>query len=355
MISFDKAYYEGLMRTNGYDPFEFWHFDFNLWKISEQELQLKFLCHHGMDRFVNEFDQEKSIITTWFWMSWPPHIGTISQLMRILKINQAWIDTQIVLWDLDAYCGKGISLEQVLRYKDQYKMFIEKLWYKNTKWKIIRDQYNHPEILRTSYLISPYANDEMFNKAEEDLHSFYVQHNKVDSEMSYKRKVSLSLMIADFLDLWLGNSYCLWKKYSNVWVMLGVDEHQYVRFWIQLLKHLAENSKDYTVSNINIAAMYTPIIKGFNNYPKQSKSFKDSSINANSSKDDIYNKIMHQEWDYGCPEESVVYQMMTWAWNLELNEYKEAYLACQKKGTKRQSIKQEFADYLIDILSEREE
>lgn len=356
MLSFDRQYYETIMKTNGYNPFEFWYFDFNLWDISAEELQLRFLCHHGLDKFVNSYkDWTKSIITTGFWMSGSPHLWTISQLMRTLKINEAGIDTQIVLGDLDAYCGKKIELQKVLDYSERYKNFIGKLWYTNKVWRIIRGQAEHPEILHTSYLAGAFMDDRMFDMAEEDLHDFYVAKNKVDKTMSYRRRTSLSLMIADFLDLWAGHDYCLWNTYSNVWVMLGIDEHQYVKFWEKVLENIQKKKNIYTsLGKINLSAIYTPLIKWFNNYPKQSKSFPESSINADSNKDEIYKKILKEEWEYDFPENSVVYQMMAWTWNYNLDEYKKIYQACKMKGSKRISLKKEFASYLIELLSKRE-
>ena len=350
---FDKSYYENLMELNWYNPFEFWYFDFDIWSIKSEELQLKFLCHKWMDKFMKLKESgKKSIVTTWFWMSWSPHIWTISQLMRILKINEWGIDTQIVLGDLDAYCGKNVELKKVLEYTEKYKNFMGKLWYKNWEGRIIRDQIHTPDVLRTSYLAWAFMNDWMFEKAEEDLHDFYAKKGKVDGPMSYRRRTSLSLMIADFLDLWLWHDYLLWNKYNNVSVMLWVDEHQYVKFWQQTLENIKSNEKvSYFNKDLSISAIYTPIIKWFNNYPKQSKSFPNSSINADSSKDDIYNKIMHWEWSYNTPEDNVIYQMMCWAWNYSLDEYKALYDDCLNKWNNREYRKKEFVDYLIDILS----
>lgn len=358
MVSFNKEYYKNIMDINWYDPFEFWYFNFDIWWLSSEELQIRFLCHHNADKFIEDKKiWKKSIVTTGFWMSWAPHIWTISQLMRILKINDNWVDTQIVLWDLDAYCGKNVELNKVLEYKEKYINFISKLWYKNNPWSIIRWQFNELWVLRTSYLAGLYMNDDMFDNAEEDLHDLYVWKNKVDSSMTYRRRTSLSLMIWDFLDLWMSNDYLFDNTYSNVAVMLWIDEHKYVKFWEKTLENIKskENALDgYFNKSIWLSAIYTPIIKWFNNYPKQSKSFPDSSINADSGSDDINKKILYQEGDYKNPEDNVVYQMIAWIWNYKLEDYRNVYEACRKWWSRRVKYKKEFVEYLIDILNKWE-
>ena len=83
---------------------------------------------------------------------------------------------------------------------------------------------------------------------------FYKTKGKVDESMTFRRRLSLALMAADFIDLGYR------KKITNVLVMLGVDEHRYVNFSNNILKKM---QKDFNFQ-LSLSTIYSPIIKGFN-------------------------------------------------------------------------------------------
>lgn len=83
------------------------------------------------------------------------------------------------------------------------------------------------------------------------------------------------------------------QSYPNVLVMLGIDEHKYVRFAQKMLDRV-----DTAISGIRsprINSIYTPMIRGLNGYPKMSKSFPESGITLDMSDDIIFSNIMSQE------------------------------------------------------------
>ncbi|MEK7219470.1 MAG: hypothetical protein AAB687_02220 [Patescibacteria group bacterium] len=55
---------------------------------------------------------ERVIATTGFGLSGTPHMGTLSQILRALRLQQAGIPVQVVLGDLDAYNGKNTPLDR---------------------------------------------------------------------------------------------------------------------------------------------------------------------------------------------------------------------------------------------------
>jgi tryptophanyl-tRNA synthetase len=138
----------------------------------------------------------------------------------------------MVLGDLDAYNGKAKPLKETLDLVKKYEDFILSLGFDPSPPSILSSQYNALEVLRTSYIIGHYMDDKMFIESEEDLHDFYSLEGKVDSEMSYRRKLSLNLITADFIHLHmeLGFKYVL--------VMLGIDEHKYVGFGREVVQRM---------------------------------------------------------------------------------------------------------------------
>jgi len=344
-IVFDKAYYDSLMKEFGYNPLEFEKINFSLGKLKKDDLQRMWLCHHNGSNFSRHLKNNlKVIVTTGFGLSGEPHVGTLSQILRSIILQRAGIPVQIVLGDLDAYNGKNIPLKKTLQLAEKYKKFILSLGFNQKYGSILRAQYNYLSALRTSYLIGHFMDDDMFDKAEEDLHSFYHKRGKVDKEMSYRRRLSLNLMIADFIDLHIK------QNYRSVLVMLGIDEHQYVRFGMEAVKRIKE-SRQFDNFNMTLAAMYSPMIKGFYNYPKMSKSFPKSSINVSMKPEEIRKKIIQGEGKYDKPENNVVYQMMTSVSYYAPKKIKELYNLCLAGGLEWEKAKREYAEVLIDICS----
>tara|TARA_Y100000310_G_scaffold96067_1_gene93839 strand:+ start:2630 stop:3688 length:1059 start_codon:yes stop_codon:yes gene_type:complete len=343
-IVFDKKYYNNLMKEYGYDPLKFEKINFSLGKLSKEDLQRKWLCHQGCDKFSKNLNKKKSIVTTGLGLTGVPHIGTLSQILKSISLQKAGIPVQMVLGDLDAYNHKAKPLDETLKLVEKYKEFILKLGFKNKFPSILRAQYNELNVLRTSYLIGHFMDKKMFDESEEDLHSFYSKRGKIDEEMTYRRQLSLNLMIADFIDLYIRYGF------KNVLVMLGVDEHQYVRFGNETIRRI-KLSKQIKNFKIDLSVLYSPIIKGFFDYPKMSKSFPKSGITVDMKKSEIVKRIMGGEGTYDKPENNVVYQMMVSASYYTPKEIKERYSWCLNKTKEWEKAKKDYADMLIKICS----
>jgi tryptophanyl-tRNA synthetase len=183
--------------------------------------------------------------------------------------------------------------------------------------------------------------DEMFLHAEEDLHGFYSQQGKVDPVMSYRRKLSLNLMTADFLGL-------LADGFDAVMIVLGIDEHQYVNFGLKTLQR-AQSEHVPWFHGKQYAAMYSGIIRGFHGYPKMSKSFPQSGITVDMSEDEIRRLIEHGEIVTPFPETNVVYQMISSVSLYGNDQIKEVHEECHKQSNRWRSIKNEYAKHLHEL------
>lgn len=348
-VVFDKKYYNSLMKEFGYNPLEFEKINFSLGNLKKDDLQRMWLCHHDGKSFAKDLREgRKIIVSTGFGLSGEPHVGTLSQILRSISLQKAGIPVQIVLGDLDAYNGKNIDLKRTLKLAKKYEKFILSLGFNKREGSILRAQYDKLDILRTAYIIGHFMDDKMFNEAEEDLHSFYHKRGKVDKRMSYRRKLSLNLMIADFIHLHMA------QKYKNVLVMLGIDEHQYIRFGRETIKRM-KKSKQFNNFSMTLSAIYSPMIKGFYNYPKMSKSFPKSSINVNMKPKEIRDKIIHGEGKSDKPENNVVYQMMASVSYYSAKKIKKLYNLCLKGDSDWEEAKRDYADVLIKICSKWKE
>lgn len=342
-IVFDKAYYDRVIKEFGYDPLRFGRITFSLGDLGPAALQLRWLCHDQADIFAARSQKGgRSIVTTGFGMSGVPHAGTLSEILRAVTLQKAGLPVQIVLGDLDAYNGKGRPLEQALELAEQYKAFCLRLGFDATPPSVIRSQHDHLDVLRTAYLIGYFMDDALFNEAEEDLHSFYTSRGQVDHEMTYRRKLSLNLMIADFIHLFVNDGF------DNVLVTLGLDEHKYVRAAIETISRMTMAGR--LSSDTLLAGMYSPLNKGFNGYPKMSKSFSESSVHVDMTPSDIHRRITGEARGT-MPETDVVYQLMSSASYFTEDELRDMHLAFRNGGPRWEDAKRAYADLLIDICS----
>lgn len=341
-VVFDENYYKKIIEEFGYDPLRFGKIDFNLGAISDRELRARWICHSGANNFTTSLSNGKKVVaTTGIGMSGPPHVGTLIQILNAMFLQKKGIPVQMVLGDLDAYNGKNIPLNTVRNLAEKYREFILSLGFRNNEGSTLRDQWKDLRILRTMYLCGKYIDDLDFDWVEEDLHKFYAKRGKVDEKMTFRRKLSLTLMTADFIDLYLSD------KYEEILVVLGIDEHKYVLFSQEVFEKM---KKDKIVTGGTMAAMYTPMNKGFNNYPKMSKSFPDSSVNAEMDFSKIVRRIVYEEGEYKAPLDNPVYQMMTSIGEFSIADLEKRYNACESRKKQWFKFKKEFAEIIISIF-----
>ncbi len=342
-VVFDSQYYSAVMKEFGYSPLEFEHISFSLGQLAKDDLQRQWLCHMNGKNFAEAMQAGKRVVaTTGFGLSGVPHIGTLSQILKALRLQQAGVPVQIVLGDLDAYNGKNTELEYTQELVESYRRFILSLGFNASPPNSLRAQYDALTTLRMAYLLGHYMDDEVFSQAEEDLHKFYSQRGKVDSVMSYRRKLSLNLMIADFLELLSHGGF------DAVLVVLGIDEHRYVNFGRETLEQ-ATVEYAHWFHGKHYAAMYSGIIRGFHGYPKMSKSFPQSGITLGMSAEEIAALIEYGEVITKFPETNIVYQMIASASLYDNNQIKEAHEECRKQSTRWLHIKRDYAKHLHQL------
>ena len=116
-----------------------------------------------------------------------------------------------------------------------------------------------------------------------------------------------------------------------------------------------KKSKQFKNFNMTLSAIYSPMIRGFYNYPKMSKSFPKSSINVNMKPNEIRDRIMYGEGRYDKPENNVVYQMMSSVSFYSPKELKELYHLCLNKDSEWENAKKNYAKMLIKICAKWKE
>ncbi len=337
MVKFDDEYYKKIIEKYNYNAMDFKPIDFDLNTISKDVMKEKWLCHYKAEDFVEGIkDGKKQIVTTGIGLSGTPHMGTLSQILRAIFLQQAGFDVQFVLGDLDSYNARNQSLEVLAKRVEKYSNFIKNLGFDERKG-ILRNQIDHQEILKTAYLISNCLTDEDFLAAEEDLSELY-KSKKIYNGIDFKVKQAILLMVADFISLGTINDY------DNVLVMLGLEEHLYVQ--------IAQKVVDRMKLDMSVGALYSRIIKGLNGYPKMSKSIPDSSITVDMTPDKIYDLVVNSKDQYNNPEDSTIFQMMSAVSYYTIDELTELREKCIRGGADWYEEKKGYAKVLTRICKE---
>ncbi|MNM49214.1 tryptophanyl-tRNA synthetase [compost metagenome] len=334
MLKFDEEYYKGVIEEYNYNPMELRPLDFNFGSVDVNTMKKKWLCHQDGDMFIKGYqDKQQSIITTGVGLSGSPHIGTLSQILRTIYLQQAGFTVQFVLGDLDSYNARNQSMSVLEERADKYTILIRELGF-DTEKGILRSQNLRNDVLKTAYLISNCLTDQDFLEAEEDLSDLYKKKG-IYSGIQFPVKQAILLMVADFVDLGMHHNF------KQVLVMLGLEEHLYVLLARKVIERMGIPMK--------LSALYSRIVKGLNGYPKMSKSIKGSGITVEMSEDEIMDLIMNREGEYCNPWDSVVYQMMCSVSYYNSSELENLEKKCALKSTEWQKAKRDYAEVLIEI------
>ena len=158
--------------------------------------------------------QDGFVVTAGFGMNSVPHLLTALQLYNVVNLQKQGVDTQIVFGDFDVMLARGY--QDGVELADRYKSFIKNLNY-DIRPGSVRGQYESSAVCRYLVQYSSQIQDEDFEGMNEDIDVYY-NHR---TTLSFPTKVSIALMIADFISL-------LSEHRSNhVVVLSGIDESKY--------------------------------------------------------------------------------------------------------------------------------
>lgn len=334
-VLFSKCYYRQVLAEFGYSPFDLCQFHFTLAGLDTDTLNARYLCHHDGEQYLRAAP-DRRIATTGFGMSGVPHLATVSHILKMIELQHGGENCQIVLGDLDAYNGKVRPYAEVRELADRFREFIPRLGF-NADAGILRPQEGYLPALEAMYLLGRYVEQADFDAAEEDNHSYYVARGLVDESMTFRRALSLSLMAADFL--------ALGQHHDAVLIMLGVDEHRYVRFARQARGRLDEHVP--LRSDFALTAAYTRMVRGFGGHPKFAKSIPGSAVDVTTPPAEVHRLLADEP---PVPEESATYQLMCQMPRYDATTLLDLHAHCREGSWRWRREVARFADYVIDLI-----
>jgi tryptophanyl-tRNA synthetase len=335
-VLFSESYYRRVLREFGYAPFDLRQFDFPLAGLDTATLNARYLCHHHGEQYLRAAPRRR-LITTGFGMSGVPHLATVSHILKMIELQRGGERCQIVLGDLDAYNGKARPYPEVRDLAERFREYSVRLGF-DPRTGIVRSQQDCLPTLKTMYLLGRYVTQADFDAAEEDNHRYYASHGLVDANMTFRRALSLSLMAADFLDLG--------QDHDAVLVLLGVDEHRYVRFAQQVRARLDEHVP--LRADFALAGAYTRMIRGFGGHPKFSKSIPGSALDVTTPPEDVHRLLAAER---PIPEDSAAYQLMCQLPRYDAGSLHDLHEHCRKADRAWRDAIRELADYVVHLIS----
>lgn len=325
MIKYDDKYYNNVIKKYNYELVE------SLPKKNCLDINSKWYCSYNIKPFLDGIGtNKKQLVIMGMGINGIPHIGTLSQMLKAIYLQKQGLNVQIILGDLDVYGARGKNLKDINKLIIKYKSFLVKLGFDETKGKI-RNQYDYPEIIRTSFLLSSFIKDYDFEEIEEDINDLY-KTEKVYIGMNFNVKQSISLMFADFIHPGLIEGF------NNVLIISGLDEHGYVWKANEIRKRMG--------INMTISGLYSKMIRGLNDYPKMSKSIPNSNIDVSCTKKELKKILSYEDFNYNNAENSFVYQLMC-----NVSFYDEKKLCELKKdcNDKNDKWKEDIENYINDL------
>jgi tryptophanyl-tRNA synthetase len=159
----------------------------------------------------------------------------------------------------------------------------------------------------------------------------------VDDRMTFRRKMSLALMAADFV--------ALGQDHDAVLVLLGIDEHKYVRFTREVTQRFGRDT--HLRGDFTLASVYSRLAAGFGGHPKMSKSIPGSSISVMTPPQEIATLLMGDE--ARTPETSPSYQLTCQMSFRPPAECAALARECVASSPAWRRARAELAEYLISI------
>ncbi|WP_436929213.1 hypothetical protein [Halosimplex halobium] len=304
-------------------------------------------------------DRSGTLVATGVGMTGPPHLGTVGQFLTAVALQEAGLDVQFVLADLEPYHG-GAPLDRVRSLAERYRAFALDLGFDPDRGRL-RTQSEARDVMHTGQLLAPYydpdawggeddadgdspdgdppptewerAVREAYGAAEGDRGpgTAAVARSGATSEAADAH--SAVLHGVDFLHpLYAG-------EYERLVLQFGIDEHH--------LTGMARRFRDAAPVDGDVAGLYTRMLPGFDGTPKMAKSIPGSGVSLAMDSEEIRERIAGDEG--GDPATSPVFQAMCLASRYDADRLGRLESACESGGEEWERAKTEYAEFVVEL------
>jgi len=335
-----ETHYETVRERNGYDQAS--EIDW----LSSSGFDRRFVAVDGRETVASALDRE-TIVCMGVGMTGPPHLGTVGQILTGIELQEAGLDVQLVIADLEPY-HSGADLARVRRLAERYREFALDLGF-DPKQGVLRTQEEARKVMHTAEILAPYYAPEEWTEEEKDddgptewetavTEAYEDGERETDhwEEGASSEAASVHSTVLHGVDF-LHPLYA--EGYEQVIVALGVDEHG--------LTPWSRRFRDAAPVEGEIAGLHTRMVPGFGDTPKMSK-----SIGAGVSMEMAPDAIRERFADAGesvDPASSPTVQAMCLASRYGSAELERLADVCVEGGEAWAEARREYADYLVGL------
>lgn len=339
-----RDHYETVRRRNDYDPVD------GAVGPLDADQRRRFVAVDDPE-FLGREPPDATLVSTGVGMTGPPHLGTVGQILTAVECQQAGLDVQFVIADLEPYHG-GAPLDEVRRLAERYRSFCLDLGFDPERGRL-RTQSDALDVMQTAQLLAPYYDPESWNDGdgrpptewERAVEAAYEGPSDERPEAEGGTTTfegptseaaathSAVLHGADFLHpLYAG-------EYDRLVLSFGVDEHH--------LTPMARRFRDAAPVDGPVAGLYTRMLPGFDGAPKMSKSVPGSGISLDMDAETIRERIGGDEG--GDPAGSPVFQAMCLASRYDAGRLDRLETVCERGGAEWERARSEYAEFAVDL------
>ena len=286
MSTFNQEFYDKVINDYNYEKTS--DASFILKNIPKEELVHHWLCGYNIEVF-NNVPVEKSLVSMGLGINNTPHLGTLNQILKIIKLQRAGYDVQVILGDMHANNARGRSTDKIKQLSEKYSNFITKLGFDTTKGRI-RKQSQSKNVAFNAFQIANYVRNQDFKDLIENA------HKQAYTNMSFPLKQAILMIIADTLSPGIDN------EYKSILANFGIDEHVYVSKAHEIADRMG---LDFTVSGL-----FSKPIKGINGHELMGKSKPNSGIFLDSDPVALENLIMKNKNDTSTMSDEKIFELM---------------------------------------------
>ena len=312
---------------------------------------------------LNRAATSDTLVSMGVGMTGPPHLGTVGQLLTGIALQDAGLDVQFVIADIEPY-HNGASLDRVQTLAERYREFALDLGFDPDRGRL-RTQSEARDVMQTAYRLAPYYDPAAWNEDEADTAGDGESEPANTGPTAWERAVSDAYEAAD--EKWtleysgptskaadLHSSvlhgadflHPLYDgEYEQLVLVFGIDEHGLTR--------MARRFRDAAPAEGPIAGLYTRMLPGFDGAPKMSKSIPGSGISLDVSPERIRDRIEGD--DGGDPDGSPVFKAMCLASRYDADRLDGIEAACERGDEVWERDKSDYATAVVELAERWQE
>jgi len=309
-----------------------------------QPLRRRFVAADGADLLDSALDRP-TLVAMGAGMTGPPHLGTVGQLLTATELQEAGLDVQFVLADLEPYHGGG-DAERIDRLAERYRGFALEMGFDSDQG-VLRTQSEATDVMATGHRLARYYRPEGWQESDEGPRTEWERAVAAayddEAEATGDESVGAGSDAADAHSGVLHGADFLHPlredDYEQLLLVFGADEHGLLP-WARSFRETAGVSG-------RIGGLFTRMVPGFDGTPKQSKSI-DAGLSLADDPARIRERIGSGR-DPDDPAASAVFQSMCLASRYSAERLDELARACESGGSEWETARREYAEYVTGL------